>query len=140
MSSLDEIDQNDLPESILDQYMNKKRTEFLLTIFPSESIMDLSGNFLNEVPMHQFFTSLTLQHRWINASLSYQYISTQWYDEANTILLEPYSLVDLKLYRTFWNKLKLTLMIQNLLGDVYIDRKGLLSPGRFITGELSFIF
>jgi len=105
-----------------------------------ESNMDLSGNFLNEVPMHQFFTSLTLQHRWVNASLSYQYISEQWYDDANTILLEPYSLVDLKLYRTFWKKLKLTLMVQNLLGEVYIDRKGLLSPGRFITGEIAFIF
>ena len=41
MSSLDEIDLKDLPESIQDQYMNKKRTEFLITIFPSDSLMDL---------------------------------------------------------------------------------------------------
>jgi len=105
-----------------------------------ESNKDLTGKFLNEVPMHQFFTSITFQHKWVNTSISYQYIGEQWFDDENTLLLEPYSLVDLKLYRTFWRKLKLTLIVQNLFDEVYIDRKGLLSPGRFITGEVSFIF
>jgi predicted RND superfamily exporter protein len=41
MSSLENISLNDVPESILDRYMNKDRTEFLITIFPSESLMDL---------------------------------------------------------------------------------------------------
>lgn len=105
-----------------------------------ENNTDLTGKYLNEVPMHQFYTSITLQHRWVNTSLSYQYTGEQWFDEENTLLLEPYSLVDLKLYRTFRGKFKITLMIQNILNEIYIDRKGLLSPGRFITGEISFIF
>ena len=41
MSSLKPIKISDVPESILDKYMNKNRTEFLMTIFPTESLMDL---------------------------------------------------------------------------------------------------
>jgi len=42
MSSIEPINLHDAPESILDRYMNNDRTEFLITIFPTESLMDLS--------------------------------------------------------------------------------------------------
>ncbi len=45
MSSTDPIGMEDLPLSILDQYSNKSRDQFLITVYPAGSIYD--GEFLN---------------------------------------------------------------------------------------------
>jgi predicted RND superfamily exporter protein len=45
MSSTDHLQMQDLPLSILDQYSNKTRDQFLITVYPAGSIYD--GNFLN---------------------------------------------------------------------------------------------
>jgi predicted RND superfamily exporter protein len=45
MSSTDPIEMDDLPLSILDQYSNKSRDQFLITVYPAGSIYD--GEFLN---------------------------------------------------------------------------------------------
>ncbi|UCE42159.1 MAG: MMPL family transporter [Candidatus Aminicenantes bacterium] len=45
MSSTDSLQMDDLPLSILDQYSNKTRDRFLITVYPAGSIYD--GNFLN---------------------------------------------------------------------------------------------
>ena len=45
MSSTEPLTMGDLPLSILDQYSNKTRDQFLITVYPAGSIYD--GNFLN---------------------------------------------------------------------------------------------
>jgi predicted RND superfamily exporter protein len=45
MSSTEPLQMNDLPLSILDQYSNKTRGQFLITVYPAGSIYD--GEFLN---------------------------------------------------------------------------------------------
>ena len=45
MSSTDSLEMDDLPLSILDQYSNKTRNLFLITVYPAGSIYD--GQFLN---------------------------------------------------------------------------------------------
>ena len=45
MSSTDPLQMDDLPLSILDQYSNKTRDKFLITVYPAGSIYD--GEFLN---------------------------------------------------------------------------------------------
>ena len=45
MSSTDPLEMDDLPLSILDQYSNKTRDQFLITVYPAGSIYD--GEFLN---------------------------------------------------------------------------------------------
>jgi hypothetical protein len=45
MSSTDPLQMDDLPLSILDQYSNKTRAQFLITVYPAGSIYD--GEFLN---------------------------------------------------------------------------------------------
>jgi len=45
MSSTDPLQMDDLPLSILDQYSNKTRDQFLITVYPAGSIYD--GEFLN---------------------------------------------------------------------------------------------
>lgn len=45
MTSTDPLQMDDLPKSILDQYSNKTRDQFLITVYPAGSIYD--GDFLN---------------------------------------------------------------------------------------------
>jgi iron complex outermembrane recepter protein len=101
---------------------------------------DITGNFLIEVPKHMVYCGMGWQNKYINATLSYNYISSQWYDDENSIKLDAYSTVDLQLSKEFVKKIKATLTIQNILDNEFIDRKGYLSPGRFITAEVNYRF
>lgn len=101
---------------------------------------DISGNFLIEVPKHMVYAGLSWKNKYFNTTISYNYISSQWYDDENTISIDEYDIIDLQLSREFAKKFYASLNIQNILNDPYIDRKGYLSPGRFITGEIKFKF
>ena len=101
---------------------------------------DITGNYLIEVPRHMAYIGLGWRNKYFNTTISYNYISSQWYDDENTILIDAYNMVDLQISRQFAKKFTLSLDIQNLFDNVYIDRKGYLSPGRFITGEFKFKF
>ncbi len=58
----------------------------------------------------------------------------------DTILIDAYDMVDLQISKQFAKKFTASLDIQNIFDNEYIDRKGYLSPGRFITGEIKFKF
>ncbi len=99
---------------------------------------DLTGKYLIEVPKHMALVGLGWKNKFFHATASYQYVGSQWYDDENTVPIDAYDIIDLQLSKVIANKLTLTLIIQNLLDNQYIDRKGYLSPGRFITGEVTF--
>jgi outer membrane receptor protein involved in Fe transport len=98
----------------------------------SDTTEDLSGNKLLEVPAHLFSTDIQYTNPDLfNASLSYNYVGSQWADDENTQLLEPYGLINIKISKSFKKYLNVYIDIQNLLNKIYIDRKGNLPPGRF---------
>jgi len=101
---------------------------------------DLTGKYLIEVPKHMVYISASWNNRYFNTTLTYNYISSQWYDDENTILIKDYHTVDLQLSKEFFKKINVSLNIQNILDDAYIDRKGYLSPGRFILAEVAYKF
>jgi iron complex outermembrane receptor protein len=105
-----------------------------------DSEKDLTGKFLIEVPMHMAYAGINWKNKIVNTTLSYNYISSQWYDDENTILLEAYDLFDIQFYREIGKHFFASLTIQNVLDNEYIDRKGYLSPGRYITGEIRYRF
>jgi len=101
---------------------------------------DITGNFLIEVPKHMVNVGFGWKNKYFNTTVSYNYISSQWYDDENTIEISEYDIIDLQLSREFAKNFYVSVNIQNILDNEYVDRKGLLSPGRFITGEIKFKF
>ncbi|MFH2143935.1 MAG: TonB-dependent receptor [Bacteroidota bacterium] len=100
---------------------------------------DLTGKFLMEVSPHLFFTGLKFNSKFVNASLTYQFIDKQFSDDENLTYTGSYSLIDLRIYKKLKKHYTVYINIDNLLDNEYIDRKGQLSPGRFIICGLKFI-
>jgi len=98
---------------------------------------DLSGNILIESPENLFSGGIIWNNRIIPFSVSGSYTGSQWYDDENTTLIEGYFLLDDKFYKDFLEHYSVSVSLENLLDNRYIDRKGLEAPGRFIMVELS---
>jgi iron complex outermembrane receptor protein len=107
---------------------------------PDSASNNLSGKYLMEVSPHVLYAALSSDWNYFNTYISYNYIDEQWADDENTILIDDYSLVNIKIYREFFDKLTTSFEVQNLFDVVYVDRKMRLSPGRFIILELQFRF
>jgi iron complex outermembrane receptor protein len=107
---------------------------------PEDYKKDLTGKYLSEVPQHMAYAGIRWDNKIVNTTLSYNYIGSQWYDDENTTLLDAYDLIDVQFSRMFGKHFYASLSIQNILNKAFIDRKGYLSPGRFITGEIKFKF
>ncbi|MBC8147420.1 MAG: TonB-dependent receptor, partial [Bacteroidetes bacterium] len=101
---------------------------------------DITGNYLIEVPKHMVYAGVSWKNKYFNTTISYNYISSQWYDDENTVAIDEYDIIDLQISKEFAKNYYVSLNIQNILDDEYIDRKGYLSPGRFVTGEIKFKF
>jgi len=99
---------------------------------------DLTGKYLSEVPPNLVFAGLQWRNRIVDFFIDYTYTDDQWYDELNTTIVDGYSLVNLRLSKYVMKDLQLVLDIQDLLNEQYVDRKGYLSPGRFIMFEIKY--
>jgi len=115
-------------------YNHSQIKEFNLTGYTGD---DLTDNIISETPPHQSYLGIFYSSKIINANLVTNYISEMWQDELNILKLESYTTIDLALRKTF-NKLSLSLDVQNILDKRFIDKKGGLSPGRFIIGKIGF--
>ncbi len=97
---------------------------------------DLTGKFLAETPPHQYYMGLIYNHQKFSTALSYNSVSAMWSDERNTLELEPYATLDLRVAIHPVKHLSFVLDIQNILDKVYVDKKGGLAPGRYILGKV----
>lgn len=107
--------------------------------YNSEDQVDLTGNELNEVPDNLVFVGLSWRNKIVNLFVDYTYTDDQWYDEENMIIIEGYSLVNLRLSRTIYKNLSASFDVQDLFNTQFIDRKGYLSPGRFFMFEINYL-
>ena len=80
-----------------------------------------------------------LNNKIVNVNLVGNYIGEIWQDELNTRKLQDYTTVDLSFQKEIKN-LNFTVDIQNIMDIRFIDKKGGLSPGRFIMIEISYQF
>ena len=107
--------------------------------YNSEDQVDLTGNELNEVPDNLVLVGLSWRNKIVNLFVDYTYMDDQWYDEENMIIIEGYSLVNLRLSRTVYKNLSASFDVQDLFNTQFIDRKGYLSPGRFFMFEINYL-
>ena len=85
---------------------------------------DFSQFRLPGIPEHMFSWQVDLNHPWLNAQFRGQHYSTMWADNANSEQVNPFSLLDFSVFRTFKKvKFELTpyLHIENLLNVDYFD-------------------
>ncbi len=103
-------------------------------------VNDLTGKELMEVAPYQANASLWWRNKYFNFALGYHYKAPQWTDDENTIQSNSFSLFDVKISRTFKEKYKVSLSVDNLLNDSFLDEKGVLGIGRFIMLEMIIKF
>jgi iron complex outermembrane receptor protein len=116
-------------------YSNSRITDFAAD---SGSTKDITGNYLIDVPKNIVTGAFVWNNRIVHATLTGKFNDKEWIDDENTLQLDSYFTFDLKLQRTFYNKIGVALTAQNILNKRFVDSKGLLSPGRFIMAEVSF--
>ena len=102
-------------------------------------VQKLEGKFLAEVPKQIVGIYSDIKIKGINFSLSYNYTSEQWSDDENIGTIEAFSLLNAKVSRKFFKRYWLSLSVEDILDSHYIDKKGYLSPGRFVIGEVRVV-
>lgn len=127
----------DLSLNISYSYNNSRIMDFNKPAANTEQ--DLTGKFLLEVSPHQFYAGINYRIQSLTVNLNGNYAGKQWFDDENTILVDSYFLANFRVSKTIKNHVKIYLDIQNIFNSEVIDRKGQLSPGRFITGGVQYI-
>lgn len=107
--------------------------------YNSDFGQSLDGKYLSEVPPNLVFLGFQWNNKIVDLFVDYNYTDDQWYDEFNTIIVGGYSLVNLRLSKFVLKKIQLVLDIQDLFDTQYVDRKGYLSPGRFVMFEVKYL-
>ena len=93
-----------------------------------------------EVPFNQVFAGVYYSSRILQASLIFNARGAQWSDDENTTKTPGYNIFDLKVGKTFFNKLNVSVVLQDIFNTRYYDSKGDISPGRFFMLNLSYRF
>jgi iron complex outermembrane recepter protein len=113
-------------------YNHSQIKEFNLSGYTGD---DLTNKIIAETPPHQGYLGIFFNSKMVDINFVTNYVSKMWQDELNTIELEPYTTIDLGLRKNL-KRINLSIDIQNILDKRFIDKKGGLSPGRFIIGKI----
>ncbi|MBN2729002.1 MAG: TonB-dependent receptor [Bacteroidales bacterium] len=100
---------------------------------------DLTGMYMAEVPKNLFFTDARFTYKNFNLTIEHRYTDMIWSDDLNTLPVDAFHVVNLYLGAQFKN-LGVAFSVNDLFDVQYIDRKGLLSPGRFMIVKLKYGF
>jgi len=106
---------------------------------PLVDTTDLTGKLLAEVPIRQASAEVVVLNRFVNAGFVWIYIGPQWGDEVNSYKINPWNTFNLRLWKDY-KSLRFTLDIQDLFDNPYTDKKGLVSPGRFLQFSATYSF
>ncbi|MEE4196769.1 MAG: TonB-dependent receptor [Bacteroidales bacterium] len=125
-------------------YAHSQIKEF--TPLSSSDPVDLTQKYLTEVPDHMGSVSFYWRNSIVNTSIIARYMGERWVNDLNQvdeIVLDDqypaYSVVDLRFSKQI-KHLFIHLSFQNIFDQKHYDRKGAVSPGRFITLELGTKF
>ena len=105
---------------------------------PSNETKDLTGKSLIEVPLNAAYASISWRNRIVNFIFDWSFTGKEWYDDENTQYISPYHVFGLKLSKKLKQGVGFNLTVQNIFDNVTIDRKGKLTPGRFVMAEVFF--
>jgi len=108
--------------------------------------IDLTNNYLTDVPTHMISASANWRNKIINVGISAKYLGERWVNDLNeydeVVLSDKYpdyTTINLKLSKQI-KTVFVNLNIQNILDTDYYNTKGQVNPGRFVTLELGVKF
>jgi len=126
----------------LSVYANYNYNESVITEFDplySTQGEDITGMCLTYVPKNQFAAGLGWRTRIVNAGLTFNYTGSHYADDLNTVEINPYSTVGLRLWRSV-GKIGMKMDIENIFDKVALVDDGTINFGRFIRFEVSYNF
>ncbi|RPH31240.1 MAG: TonB-dependent receptor [Bacteroidales bacterium] len=102
--------------------------------------VDLSNNFLTDVPQHSFALGVFVKTSVVNIGLTCRYTGEMYVNDQNIydeiVLSNKYPAwitTDLKLSHEFYKLINASLNVQDIFDKKIYDSKGAIGPGRFIT-------
>ncbi len=101
---------------------------------------NLTAKYIMEVPDQRFSVSGLLRTIYCNFMLAYSYTGRMFADDENTIKNPDSFTVDFKLSKIVSDKFFVSMGIQNLTNETYIDAKGNLGMSRFYMFEAGYKF
>lgn len=99
---------------------------------------DLTGKELVMVPKFQVGAGLYYSYKFVNAAIVYRFTGKQWIDDSNKEELQETNLFDANLTLHLHRYIDASVAVYNIFDRLYYDTKGLMTPGRFIMGRLTF--
>lgn len=97
---------------------------------------DLTGLFMAEVPKHLASLDIRAQYRIFTLSTEYRYTGETFADDENVDIIDDYHVVNMSLAARIKNY-TIGISVNDLLDTQFIDKKGYLSPGRFISARVN---
>ncbi|MBD3380294.1 MAG: TonB-dependent receptor [Candidatus Omnitrophica bacterium] len=101
---------------------------------------NLEGKTITYVPRNQAYAGMEIKTPYVNGMFFYRYKDKQFTDEENNNKIDPYYTVDLKLWKKVDARMTISLTIENLLNEKYMESADDMNPGRIIMGEVSVEF
>lgn len=99
---------------------------------------NLEGKYIAEVPPLTVFSGITWLNRFVNLSVTGNYVSEMWGDEDNTEKIESFVVFDGKIWKDLGKNLSISLTVQDMFDRQPVDKKLRLSPGRFFIGKITY--
>lgn len=97
---------------------------------------DLSGLFMAEVPKHLASFDARFKYRIFTFVAEYRYTGETFFDDENIGIIDDYHLVNASLFARIKNY-SIGVSVNDIFDVQFIDKKGYLSPGRFVAARIN---
>jgi iron complex outermembrane receptor protein len=126
----------------LSVYANYTYNESVVTEFNPEfssQSEDITSKYLTYVPVHQASSGIIWRNQLVNAGLNGRFIGKHFADDLNTVIIDSYTSLDIRLWRSF-GRLGIKFDIENMIGKIILVDDGYINSGRFYRIELTYNF
>jgi iron complex outermembrane receptor protein len=123
-------------------FANYSFNESIITEFNPEISSqgeDITGKYLTYVPKNKFSAGISWRNKVINLSAIMNYRGEHYADDMNTVLIDPFSTIDARIWKTIGH-FNLKLDIENILNRIALVDDGFINYGRFLRMEVSYLF
>lgn len=102
-----------------------------------EGDLDLSGLYMAEVPKNLFSVDLRLKYKVFILTTEYRFTDEIFADDENSQIIDANHVVNIS-FNLRYPKYNIALTVNDVFDTEFIDRKGLLSPGRFFAVKVKY--
>lgn len=123
-------------------FANYSYNKSLITEFDPEissQSEDITGKYLTYVPNHKISAGMSWRNKIVNFGAVMNYKGEHYADDLNTLLIDPFSTVDVRFWKTIGH-INFKLDVENILNKVALVDDGFINYGRFIRMELTYLF